>query len=124
MLSVKNVAVPTPRKTKNAIRTSGRRVRQFAMIARNIATPAYRTRSLPPLVVDEDRAAADHLLAGCEAIKDLQAAFLLHAECDLAALEHQRLALDPDGSEIAFADHGFCGNGGRGAVLAGGNLEG
>ena len=63
------------------------------------------TRSLTPLVVDEDRAARDDQFAGSEAAADLRQAVLLDPDLDHAALEQHRLGLDPHGGDVAFADH-------------------
>src|SRR2546421_12635900 len=102
MLSVANAARPSARKLANEISTSGRLARQRATTWRSIAV---QPRLLPPLIVEEDRAARDREIARGETVADLHLAVLLDADAHGSSLEQQRLALHPDGGDIALANH-------------------
>src|SRR5215831_7599841 len=103
MFMVVKAATPKPMNTANEIRTSGRRARHAAISLRSMRG----SRSLAPLIVEEDRAARDHMLARLETLANLDPPVALDTEADLAALELHRRRLDEDDGEIPLADDRF-----------------
>src|SRR5947208_8925268 len=122
MLSVVKAAKPMPRKRANEIMTSDRLARHHAIRLRSIArSPPWP--SLPPLVVQENRAARDRKLAGLEAVANLDTAVLLHSGLHHAAAKNHRRFLHPHGGMLTVAHDRLGRHGGGRRWIAGGDLE-